>query len=256
MRNHGRECRFRFKQFAVSDNVGAMKVGTDGVLLGAWADVSGATRVLDVGTGTGLIALMIAQRRGDASIDAIELDAAAAGEARANCDASPWADRINVITGDFVGFIKNTDEKKWDLIVSNPPFFNTGEASADSRRACARHETGLSFASLIKMSGKALSDNGLLCFISPADREDDIIYHASLNRLHPRQIVRVSTVESRQPSRLLWQLSRHEGPAEVTCMDIRLRSGEYSPRYSALTNDFYLEQTGHIRERGCFLSYR
>lgn len=239
MRNPRRESCFRFKQFAVRDSVSAMKVGTDGVLLGAWAPVDGVSTVLDVGTGTGLIALMIAQRCGNAVVDAVEIDPDAAAEAESNCALSPWADRITVFNSDFSEMVA-TSGRCWDMIVSNPPFFSNGETSADSRRAGARHESSLSYSILLQCARGSLISGGSLCFISPADREDDIMYRSALCRMYPAEIVRVATVEGKSPSRILWRFTDKDVPVEESVMAIRDASGHYTERYVKLTENFYL----------------
>ncbi len=241
MRNPGRESRFRFKQFDVNDSVSAMKVGTDGVLLGAWVGVSGVNRVLDVGTGTGLIALMIAQRNPSALVDALEIDADAAAEATVNCNLSPWSDRISVINADFVDYAFAAGTQRWDLIVSNPPFFNNGVESSDTHRARARHESGLSYDTLLERSAQLLNPvGGRVGFISPADRESDIIYSATFNRLHLRRLTRVSTVEEKAPRRLLWEFSTEAGETVSDSIAVRTVTGSYTEMYTALTRDFYL----------------
>ena len=166
-----RENTFRFKQFAVLNDKTAMKVGTDGVLLGAWCDVCEAKSVLDVGTGCGLIALMIAQRNADCNIDCIDIDEGAIEEARINADNSPWSDRIHPFMSDFKQFIC---DKKYDLIVSNPPFFNNGVLAPDKSRQNARHTVELSFEQLIHKAISLLSDKGKLCLISATDAEEEI----------------------------------------------------------------------------------
>lgn len=140
---------FKFKQFTVYHDKCAMKVGTDGVLLGAWCDVAGARRVLDVGTGTGLIALMIAQRS-EARITALDVDAAAVEQARENCSASPWAERIDVEQADFCSY---RPDALFDCIVSNPPYFVEDVHCPDKQRNMARHTAGLTFSSLLERVG-------------------------------------------------------------------------------------------------------
>ena len=149
-----------------------MKVGTDGVLLGAWCDVAGKKNVLDVGTGTGLIALMVAQRSQPATIDAIEIDEAAYYEACYNIENSPWSERISVVHIDFSDLCDK--EKKYDLIVSNPPYFTNGILPPDGKRKIARHCETLTFDKLITHSVTLLSENGIICLITPADAENKI----------------------------------------------------------------------------------
>ncbi|MBO5444114.1 MAG: methyltransferase [Muribaculaceae bacterium] len=158
--------QFRFKQFALWHHRSAMKVGVDGVLVGAWTDVDGARSILDVGTGCGLIALMMAQRQPDARITGIEMDLPSVEEARENVASSPWHDRIEIVHGSFPSAL---DNPKFDLIVSNPPFFDSGISSPDTPREKARHQAELSPASLIAGSGSLLNPGGSLAMIIPAD---------------------------------------------------------------------------------------
>ena len=129
---------FRFKQFAVEQDDVAMKVGTDGVLLGAWADCNGAKRILDIGTGTGVIALMLAQRNAEAEVQAVEIDETATRRARSNFDLSPWAERLTVENCAVQEF---APAEKFDLIVSNPPYFVDSLLPPDAKRSTARHTT-------------------------------------------------------------------------------------------------------------------
>lgn len=160
---------FRFKQFNVMHSRSAMKVGVDGVLLGAWTSCR-SKRVLDVGCGCGLIALMIAQRFSDVTIDAIDVDVPSVEEACANVEASHWHDRISVSLNDFVAFAKNPENtKRYGLIVSNPPFFDSGVAEPLTPRERSRHQGSLSPVVLIEAAPHLLENGGLLSLIAPAD---------------------------------------------------------------------------------------
>ena len=175
---------FRFKQFSVDDSRSAMKIGTDGVLLGAWANCGGAATVVDVGTGTGLIALMMAQRYADARVLAIDVDNAACEDARANVAASPWTGRVTVIEGDVLGWIPDDSTGRPLCIVSNPPFFTEALRSPDTARALARHGCGLGVESLIEWaSGVMTGSDDSLSFIAPAGRDDELHFQLSLRRL-------------------------------------------------------------------------
>ncbi|MDR0892473.1 MAG: methyltransferase, partial [Mediterranea sp.] len=149
---------FQFKQFTVWHDKCAMKVGTDGVLLGAWASVAGARRLLDVGTGTGLIALMLAQRcDADARLVALDIDALAVEQARGNVAASLWSDRIEVLEADFKQYHPDV---KFDVVVSNPPYFTEALACPDPQRNMARHNDSLSYGKLLEGVAKFLSQEG------------------------------------------------------------------------------------------------
>lgn len=233
--NRNRESVFRFKRFEVRNELAAMKVGTDGVLLGAVCPVNGYVNALDVGTGTGLIALMLAQRNQALSITAVEIDADAASEARMNVAASPWHDRITVVEGDFNKMLSDGLAGRYDIVVSNPPYFATTLKSPDSSRAMARHETGLSYDTLVNSASALLTPQGVMVFISPADREDDITMSIALRGLHVTRLISVYTkIGAKAPSRLIWFISTRPG---TMC-----REAVYigSPEYRELTSDFYL----------------
>lgn len=233
-----RNVTFRFKRFAIDDSHCGMKVGTDGVAIGAWTECRGANKVIDVGSGSGLIALMIAQRC-NAAIDAIETDCGACIDARSNIDASPWNDRINLIEGCFSTYHSDIPA---DLIVSNPPFFADGEEAPAANRALARHEGMLNYASLIDFAVKMLSDCGRLSFIYPSGREDEIIYKAEMSHLKLRRICHLQQNAHRQPVRDLYEFSRIDGPIEETTLTIRETDGRsYTADFARLCHDFYLE---------------
>lgn len=166
---------FRFKQFSCQHYGSSMRIGVDAVLLGAWAKVDGG-RVLDVGTGCGVIALMCAQRNTDAIIDAIDTDAASVEEASTNFTASPWADRLHVFHENYLNFKPGY---RYDRIVSNPPYFNSGVDSEVSVRMHARHEGDLSPMTLLLRSRELLSPTGTVSMIVPYLRADEIIADAA-----------------------------------------------------------------------------
>lgn len=240
MRNSKRETIFRFKQFSLSNSDSAMKVSTDGVLLGAWCPpVNG--HVWDVGAGTGLIALMLAQR-GAKGVSAVEIAPLAAKEAMKNVSVSPWPDRINTICGDICDVCGTLPRP--DMIVSNPPYFVSSLKPADGARSLARHEGSLTYDSLIAIAARYLTDEGRLCMVSPADRRADIEWSAALHRLYVRRMTSVSTIEGKDPARMLWEFGR--SPAKLLEDSLAIRreagdkSGEYTEEYMDLTRDFYL----------------
>ena len=232
-----RENTFRFKQFTVLNDKTAMKVGTDGVLLGAWCDVREAKSVLDVGTGCGLIALMIAQRNADCDIDCIDIDEGAIEEARINADNSPWSDRIHPFMSDFKQFIC---DKKYDLIVSNPPFFNNGVLAPDKSRQNARHTVELSFEQLIHKAITFLSDKGKLCLISPTDLEEEITKSCAEVGAYVHQKVVIYTKPGKEPKRCLWEISKHNSDKRCSELFVQNSDGQYSEQYIGLCKDFYM----------------
>lgn len=232
-----REKVFRFKQFAVVNDKTAMKVGTDGVLLGAWCPVEGVDRVLDVGTGCGVIALMIAQRNSVAKIDAIDIDSAAIGEARLNFTNSVWSDRLAAHEMDFNKMATGS----YDLIVSNPPYFTNGVLPTGDSRTTARHTATLSYQQLIAGAARLLADCGMLALISPTDAESDIIEAATFAALPVRQVTRVIPVEGATAKRTLWLLSRRDLPYHEDTLIIALSDGSFTSQYRDLTGAFYLK---------------
>lgn len=233
--NPNRESVFQFKRFAVRNCNSAMKVGTDGVLLGAWCGVGGAKRVLDVGTGTGLIALMIAQRSPSAGIEAIDIMPEAVDEALWNVDQSPWPDRIAVSCVDF-----NRDEGlrgPYDLIVSNPPFYKAQVKSPDYARSMARHGDGLDYRSLIgRCAGGLLAPGGRLSMILPAEFDADVTFEAEMSRMKiVRKISVFTKMTSPTPSRTLWELSP-DGTHPTEYGELCIGSDDYRK----LTEPFYL----------------
>ena len=234
----GREKVFRFKQFAVVNDRTAMKVGTDGVLLGAWCPAEGARHVLDVGTGCGVIALMIAQRNASAVIDAIDIDHDAIEEATLNFKASPWGERLTAIEGDFNEL---QTAERYDLIVSNPPYFTNGVLPTGDARTQARHTGTLSYRQLIEGASRLLSDDGTLALITPTDAEQDIIEAATFASLPVRRLTRVIPVEDAAPKRTLWLLSRRDMAYCEDTLTIAHRDGTFTSDYVALTGAFYLK---------------
>ncbi|MDO4319677.1 MAG: methyltransferase [Bacteroidales bacterium] len=227
---------FRFKRFALSDRRCGMKIGTDGVMLGAWAVLpDGKTDIADIGTGSGLIAMMMAQRYAGAHITAVEIDADAAADAADNIAASPFDNRIDVVNMPFDAFYS-----KVDLIVSNPPFFATGERAPAQSRAIARHIGSLSPEALVDRAPALLNRGGSLAMITPADNADDLIFRATVAKLYPRRICSVTSRKGKQPYRILWQFSTDDGPCIQDELTIRHADNSYTDNYINLTKDFYL----------------
>ncbi|MDE7449879.1 MAG: methyltransferase [Paramuribaculum sp.] len=236
---------FRFKQFSVSDSRSAMKIGTDGVLLGAWTplpDDSSHTpvSVWDIGAGTGLLSLMIAQRLPSSQITAIEIDPGASQDARDNFVSSPWADRLNLINSDIFALSHNLPSP--DLIVCNPPFYNEDIHAPQATRSTARHEGSLGIEPLISLASRILLPGGALSFIAPWKRLDDIEYIAALHRLTPTHLVPVIARQGRDPIRVLSRLVKDAAPTVVDRTPITLRdsSNSYTSQYIQLTDPFYL----------------
>lgn len=231
-----------------------MKVGTDGVLLGAWAGLpsggsAGTLRVLDIGTGSGLVALMLAQRLEEKGwsgaalhIDAIDIDAPSVQQAAGNFAASPWAGSLqahNISLQDFSEGCRHT----YSLIVSNPPFYQHSLLSPDMRRTAARHTCSLSYAGLLQATARLLANGGKAAFILPADARASFLALAAAGGLAPLRLVLVRGGSGKPAKRLLAEFVRAEqAPALSLGQDIVLTGtdGARSPAYSALTSAFYL----------------
>lgn len=242
--NRKRNNIFHFKQFDVADAAGAMKIGTDGVALGAWCAVNRGARVWDAGCGTGLIALMTMQRGASAAVG-FEIDAAAALEARANMAASPWGEFMEVCDGDFAAAALARNDLP-DLIVSNPPFFTETLQSPDRSRAVARHEGSLSYKTLLDVASAKLASGGALCVVAPAQRLAELDFMGELAGMHLRRATFLTSTEWREPKRVLLEWRRElppSGQAERHTLAIRHSAadgGDYTADYAALTREFYL----------------
>jgi len=234
----GRNSYFQFKQFRIEQERSAMKVGVDGVLLGAWTDVTNTKKILDVGTGTGLIALMLAQRS-KAQITAIEIEQNAAQEASENCIASPWKNRIEVLQTSFQEFAEIHSEK-FDLIVSNPPYFVKASKAASYERTLARHNDSLSYEELIFLSAGLLSDNGSLAIIIPEEAFYELNTLSMAYHLPIKQLTKVRPKPTKDVNRILVQWTKTEQVPLVEELIIYESDGSFTKEYIELTHDFYL----------------
>ena len=231
---------FRFKQFVIRHGQCAMKVGTDGVLLGAWADVNNATRALDAGTGSGLIAIMLAQRC-NALIDAVEIDPQACAQARENISACPWGDRIKVYHASFLDFTGNADNG-YDLIVSNPPFHREDIKPLHPRRRMARHSETLDYKTIIERGADMLNTPGRLDLILPANDAEPAVEQGTKVGLFCSRITWVIPAPGKSPARVLLEFCNQPAGCKGDRMTIEngIRN-EFTPEYRALTHDFYLK---------------
>ena len=219
-----------------------MKVGTDGVLLGAWARVEHCKRILDMGTGTGLVALMAAQRS-QADIVAIDLDADAVAQASENVAASPWKERIHVMQADARNseFKIQNSEFFFDSILCNPPFFENSLKSPDAARTMARHTDTLSFDELSRSAARLLAPEGELSVVIPYDRAQDMTVSAACNGLFATRQTIVVPVEGGKPKRILMSFTREGAAHAVETLCIQDAQRHYTPEYVRLVEDFYLK---------------
>ncbi len=242
---------FRFKQFVIQQDRCAMKVGTDGVLLGAWADVSkhsseprAKLSILDIGTGTGIISLMLAQRASeremDFHIDAIEIDEAAAAQAQENVNASAWAQHIHIFPVSLQDFAQTETAGTYDMIVCNPPFYNATLKPDDASRAIARHKDSLPISEIAHFAKEKLSCNGRLALIYPSDYDSEVITAAILCGLHPIRNCDVLTIAGKPCKRRMTEFSTGKQPLQREQLVIRDANNKYTDEYHTLTERFYL----------------
>ncbi len=234
------EMKFSFKQFDIDQSGAAMKVGTDGVLLGAWANLpEGRCGVVDVGCGTGLIALMVAQRNPQAEVVAVEIEPAAAAEARHNVEASRWADRVRVVEADVVDWSSGCGER-FDVMISNPPFFAHSLHSPVEERNLARHTDSLTHGQLVEVAAQLLTERGRLAVVLPAECERGFRMCAVAAGLHPHRICEVVTSLRKSPKRVLMEFGRERCEEQRERL-VMMVGDEHTPEYRALVADFYLK---------------
>lgn len=233
---------FRFQQFTVFHDRCAMKVGTDGVLLGAWVQVHRVQRILDIGTGTGLIALMLAQRC-EAIIDGLDIDEHACIQARENVARSPWSQRIRIVHTSMQHW-QEQPPGSYDLIVSNPPYFSMSLPAQTTTRTWARHNDSLPPRELLSAARCHLSTQGRLAVIYPTSQATAFLQMASSCGFFCRRILQVKPKADKPTHRILLELStqpHHDHPCEHNELVIEQAGRHtYTPEYAALTRDFYL----------------
>ena len=239
---------FRFKQFIVWHDQCAMKVGTDGVLLGAWCPLpnnlppSSPIRLLDIGTGSGLITLMLAQRLDvkNKVIEAIDLDPDAIAQAAKNFALSPWKDNLHA----HHSRLQDWQAEPYNLIVSNPPYFQHSLKNPDSQRATARHTDTLTYKELITNALRLLAPNGILALVLPIEAKAEIIHLATQHNLFPTHITHVHTKPGKPAKRILMAFQRHSTLHHTTphhsTLYIESATSPRSEEYQQLTKDFYL----------------
>jgi tRNA1Val (adenine37-N6)-methyltransferase len=232
---------FQFKQFSIEQDKTAMKVGTDGVLLGAWAPLTNHPyAVLDIGAGTGLISLMLAQRSHAEQLDALEIDDDAYEQAVDNFENSPWADRLFCYHAGLDEFMEEPEDE-YDLIVSNPPFYTEDYTSGNDKRDTARFAASLPFEDLAEAAGLLLSEKGVFAIILPFKEEANFIALMQAEGLMPFKITRVKGSPDTDLKRSLMAFSYTEQEVEIDELVIETARHEYTAEYIELTKDFYLK---------------
>lgn len=227
---------FRFKRFTVRQEGAAMKVGTDGVLIGAWTHIpQGCKRILDIGAGTGLIALMAAQRSGEAAITGVEADAASAEQARENAASSPWSDRIEIICGRIQEY---EPTEPFDLIISNPPYYDGTLVCPEAERTMARHTVSLSFVELMSSVRQLIAPEGRFSVIVPSESVGALV---AAGDMHLVRRCDVRTKSTKAPKRTMLEFSPlFCGAASFEELVMCDSQGAPTDDYRLLTGDFYL----------------
>lgn len=226
---------FLFKQFKILQDKCAMKVGTDSVALGAWVKYESPKNILDIGTGTGIIALMMAQKYQSSNITAIEIDKLATEQAIENVKSTPWSDRIDILNISFQEYvIKNN--KKFDIIVTNPPYFTDSLKNPDCRRKIARHTDTLTYHELIKNSSDLLSEEGELFMIIPSSSLSAIEEEAIYSGIHKSKICSLQTTSGKPIKRYLVSFKKKKED-NIINSNLCINSDEYK----IITNDFYIK---------------
>ena len=237
---------FTFKQFQVNQDRCAMKIGTDGVLLGAWTPlINNPFNILDIGAGTGILSLMLAQRSNAAPnnvgiIDAIEIDEDAYEQCVENFEASPWGDKLFCFHAGLDEFV-DEPEDEYDLIISNPPFYTDDYKSDNTSRDLARFEDALPFEELIEAAALLLSDNGIFSVIIPFKEEERFVSMCKELDLFPLKITRVKGTPTSEIKRSLLAFCRIEQTALIDELVIEISRHNYTPEYIELTKEFYLK---------------
>jgi tRNA1Val (adenine37-N6)-methyltransferase len=230
---------FKFKKFTISQEESTHKVGTDGVLLGAWANIDDAKTILDIGTGSGVIALMLAQRTSaDVMIDAIEIQHSDAEQAKKNVSVSGWSDRIAVLQVAAQDF---NPGKQYDLVVSNPPYFNNSWLPPDAKRSMVRHTKNLSFEELVQVVKTLLAPAGRFSVILPEQEGLQFIDLTRSNGLFCVRQCNFKTRDHKPVERLLFEFARTSKAFDQEELLLYSRGDEWSEDYKALTRDFYLK---------------
>lgn len=231
---------FRFKQFSIDQSGCAMKINTDGVLLGALAEADDPGTILDIGTGTGVIALMLAQKFDKAKVDAVEIDTDAAQTAERNFKASPFADRLTIYSTSFESYFNQFPDKKYDLIISNPPFYIDSLKSPGDKRTLAKHTDLDLFEKLIKSISGHLSPRGRGWLIVPTNIFDAVNVLADNNGLYPQTIINLRSYPNSKAHRVIICFDFTKASMRISIFTIYKSAGNYSEEYQKLLQPFFI----------------
>lgn len=232
---------FQFKKFTINQDRCAMKVGTDGVLLGAWCPIDNNTfSILDIGAGTGILSLILAQRSNAFQIDAIEIDEDAYEQCLENFESSPWGDRLFCFHAGLDEFVEEPEDE-YDLIISNPPFYTEDYKTENEQRDLARFSDALPFEDLVEAANLLLSENGIFAVIIPFKEEEKFIALANDFELYPFKITRVKGTPTTEIKRSLLAFSKTQKQTLVDELIIETTRHQYTEEYIDLTKDFYLK---------------
>ena len=233
---------FQFKQFSIEQDKCAMKIGTDGVLLGAWANIeANPFSILDIGAGTGVIALMLAQKSYAEVIDAIEIDEDAYEQCVDNFENSDWGDRLFCYHAGLDEFAEEMEDEEYDLIISNPPFYDENYTSPEANRNTARFTEALPFKDLVKYSSQLLSKEGRFCTIIPHKNQEEFIQLALQENLHLQKLTTVKGNENAPIKRSLMQFGFEKTPTKTSELVIEIERHIYTKDYKNLVKEFYLK---------------
>ena len=233
--------QFRFKQFSLEQDRCAMKVGTDGVLLGAWTSLDhDPESIMDIGSGSGLMALQLAQRSDAPMIDAVEIDHDAFEQCVANFEASPWSDRLFCYHASIQEYASEIEEE-YDLIICNPPFFDQDVRSTDPKRDLARFEDALPLKHLMICALHLLSAEGRLSIVIPKEKEEEALALAAELDLFPRRLCRVQGSPNSPIKRVMLEFGLEQTPIQEQLLMLRNEDGSWTDEYVNLVDEFYLD---------------
>lgn len=218
-----------------------MKVGTDGTMLGCWANVSRADHILDVGCGSGVLSVICAQKNGLAKIIGVDVEEGAVGDAKRNVSLldDSWKERISIIQTRLQDFVP---DQKFDLIISNPPFFENSQISPDDARNFARHTDSLHYSEILQFAKEYLSPTGKIAIVLPHENGVEAIEKAEANNLFASRICKVYPNPNKEPHRLMFELRKQKGVPQIETLTIEtgIKRHDYTPEYKELGKDFYL----------------